>query len=90
MTNQEYYENHFLIEGETPPQLRDWQKKLFELYDLAENDPEIEAVVVSNGRKAGYGILFKSIEAKMKFEGKQSLHEYVKGLIKTEAPYGCE
>jgi hypothetical protein len=91
MTHQEFYENHFLIEGEKPPPLRDWQKKLLELHDLAENDPTIGGIVVARGRRYGYEIVFKSVQAKMEFEGKISLKEYLsKPIKKHEIPFGCD
>lgn len=86
MNNQEYYENHFLIDGKKPPPLRDWQKKLFELYDLAQNNPEVQGVVVVNGKKAGYGLIFKSVQAKLEFEGTRPFKHWLQEQdIKSEA-----
>lgn len=69
MTSQEYYEKYFLIDGKPPPPLTDSQKEFLKLYDSVKDNPDIGGIKVFQGRRRGYLILFKSIEAKLEFEG---------------------
>lgn len=68
MTNQEFYENHFLVEGKKPPPLTKWQKELFAIIEESAKNPAILSVQLTKGRRTTFSLYFNTVAEKLKYE----------------------
>jgi hypothetical protein len=63
MTHQEFYENHFLINGKKPPPLSAFDKEVLAAFDNLKKGEHIQYVKVRGGYKLAKCIQDKAISA---------------------------